>query len=178
MGNTDLQTRLESLEARVHQLENPHQDDANPPERADTALLERLGRRTAEGYISPTSRGAVLYAVNYFSKNGDLVWQTEQPAPQLTAAEPESLSILFSALGNPARLSIVQHILEHGPSERATLQELINTDSSGQLYHHLNALMDANILELYKRGVYAVTSVNVVRLLALLGVAYEITEET
>ena len=57
MSNTDLQTRLESLEARVHLLENPHQDDANPPERADTELLERLGRRTGGRLHHPHLEG-------------------------------------------------------------------------------------------------------------------------
>ena len=94
------------------------------------------------------------------------------PRPPLTAADPQPSSVLFAALGNPARLGIVQHILEHGPSERSVLQDLIDTNSSGQLYHHLNALIDAGIVELYKRGVYAISTPNVVRLLALLGVAF------
>ena len=177
MSKADLQTQLDELRARVARLEGQFEDDANPPERVDTVLLDKLSRRTAEGYIGPSSRGAVMYAVSYFSKNGDLVWHSEEGAPRITDAEPGDLSTLFSALGNADRLSIVQHILVHGPSERVTLQELIDTSSSGQLYHHLNTLMDAGVLELYKRGVYALSSPNVVRLLALLGVAFEITEE-
>lgn len=88
----------------------------------------------------------------------------------------EDLSLVLAALGQSARLKIVQHLLEHGSSERSTLQDLIGAASSGQLYHHLNTLLDAGIIVLLRRGVYSVQAENLIKLLALLSAAHDLSE--
>ncbi len=180
----ELERRLEEVEARVGRLESSattiskdslSADDV-PPSKVDHALLNRLSRRNAPEYRSEHAEGAVTYAGAYRSPNGDFIWQSERPAPLLLHAPVEELSAVLAALGQSARLKIVQHLLEHGPSERGTLQELIGTASSGQLYHHLNALLDAGVIVLLRRGVYSVRAENLIKLLALLSAAYDLTE--
>ena len=180
----ELAQRLLELEARVQGLEQrlASTPAAEPlpeplPGEVDRALLARLEGRGKPTYREGKVRGGVMYAGSFLSPNGDLAWHGERPAPLLLNASPEDLARVFAALGHAARISIVQHLLAHGPSERGTLQELIGTSSSGQLYHHLNTLIDANIIRLYKRGVYAVEAATTLRMLALLCAAYDVAEE-
>ncbi len=118
----------------------------------------------------------MTYAGAYRSPNGDFVWQSERPAPLLLRASADELSVTLAALAHSARLTIVQYLLEHGPSERSTLQDLIGTASSGQLYHHLNTLLDVGVIVLLRRGVYSVPAENLIKLLALLSATYDLAE--
>ena len=146
------------------------------PSEVDYALLNRLSRRDAPEYRTEHARGAITYAGAYRSPNGEFIWQSERPAPLLLHASADELSRVLAALGHSARLTLVQYLLEHGPSERGTLQDLIGTASSGQLYHHLNTLLDAGVIVLLRRGVYSVPAENLIKLLALLSAAYDLGE--
>ena len=159
-------------------LENPtaRAEDEVAPGEVDYALLNRLSRRDAPEYRSEHASGAVTYAGAYRSPNGEFIWQSERPAPLLLRASADELSALLAALGHGARLTIVQYLLEYGPSERGTLQDLIGTASSGQLYHHLNTLLDVGVIVLLRRGVYSVPAENLIKLLALLSAAYDLGE--
>ena len=179
----ELRRRLEEVEVRLKRLERSADlstSDANSQEVApgevDYALLTRLSRRDAPEYRTEHAKGAVTYAGAYRSPNGEFIWQSERPAPLLLHASAIELSATLAALGHSARVTLVQYLLEHGPSERGTLQDLIGTASSGQLYHHLNTLLDAGIIVLLRRGVYSVPAENLIKLLALLGAAYDLGE--
>ena len=160
-------------------LENPtlaRAEDETAPGEVDYALLDRLSRRDAPEYRSEHASGAITYAGAYRSPNGEFIWQSERPAPLLLHASADELSVTLAALAHGARLTIVQYLLEHGPSERGTLQDLIGTASSGQLYHHLNTLLDAGVIVLLRRGVYSVPAENLIKLLALLSAVYDLGE--
>ena len=173
-----LEARLEEVEARVGRLEQtlPDTPDSDDPGEVDHTLLNRLSRRNGDEYRTEGTKGAVTYAGAYRSAHGDFIWHSERPTPLLLRASADALSSTLAALAQSARLKIVQHLLEHGPSERGTLQDLIGTASSGQLYHHLNTLLDAGIIALLKRGVYSIPAENLITLLALLSAVYDLEE--
>ena len=174
----ELRERLGAVEARVKRLEQtlPDTPDLDDPGEVDHALLNRLSRRNTDEYRTEGTKGAVTYAGAYRSPNGDFIWHSERPTPLLLRASADALSSTLAALAHSARLKIVQHLLEHGPSERAALQALIGTASSGQLYHHLNTLLGAGIIVLLKRGVYSIPAENLIKLLALLSAVYDLEE--
>jgi hypothetical protein len=160
----DFEVRLAAAERAIEVL----QGEAQVPGGAsmvptDDALwaLEGLRVRAPEG-------GAVLYVGSVDLPNGGTVrWQYGLGAAAVFAQDWTEQALALAALGNPVRLQILHAVL-HGTTTVAALVEVLDSGTSGQVYHHLKELTTAGWLVSGKRGVYEVPGARVVPLLAIL----------
>ena len=81
---------------------------------------------------------------------------------------------VLAALGHPVRAAIVRHLIENGAQPAPTLSEAAGLRSTGQLYHHLKALVAAKAVEQDSRGSYRVPPTAVVPLLVILTAAADV----
>jgi ArsR family transcriptional regulator len=81
-------------------------------------------------------------------------------APVLSADEAEATAALFKAVGDPARVRIVN--LLAGADESVCVCELIEPLGLAQatVSHHLKKLTDAGLLDREERGKWAYFSIN------------------
>jgi ArsR family transcriptional regulator len=81
-------------------------------------------------------------------------------APMLSFAEAEATATLFKALGDPARVRIVNVLAES--EEAVCVCELMEPLGLAQatVSHHLKKLTDAGLLDREERGKWAYFSIN------------------
>ncbi len=148
-----------------------------PPGEIDFALLDRLYGRKGSPYIADGVKGAIVYAAAYQSAEEKLVrWYAESAAPSVLAFNGQLLTQILMALGHPIRLQLVRLLLKEGATDRQTMQTAVNIQSSGQLYFHLNNLLEAGLVVQLRRGVYEVEFGKVAQLLALLTTAVDLAK--
>lgn len=114
--------------------------------------------------------GGVTYA-GWIERGGQpLQWQFGHTLTDLEDHDWASLAERFDALGNPVRLKLLQLVWAgHETVADLTGQEGIGT--TGQVYHHLNALVAVGWLIQSTRGRYTVPADRVVPLLVILSAA-------
>jgi len=81
-------------------------------------------------------------------------------APTLSDAEAESTATLFKALGDPARVRIVNLLASRGREVCACEFEPALGLSQPTVSHHLKKLTDAGLLDREQRGKWAYFSIN------------------
>ena len=81
-------------------------------------------------------------------------------APALSDEEAESTAALFKALGDPARVRIVNLLASSGGSVCACEFEPALGLSQPTVSHHLKKLTDAGLIEREQRGKWAYFSIN------------------
>lgn len=70
------------------------------------------------------------------------------------AADPDAAARLFAALANPARVALLQALID-GPRTSQQLRGVLDDPSAGQLYHHLKELLAAGLVIQPGRSHYA-----------------------
>ncbi|MFI9388778.1 ArsR/SmtB family transcription factor [Kutzneria sp. NPDC052558] len=106
--------------------------------------------------------------------NGDLSWQIRFGV-DATLTLPDGPRVdLLAALGHPVRAAIVRHLIAHGAQPAPALSEAAGLRSTGQLYHHLKALVTAKAVEQDSRGSYRVPPTAVIPLLVILTAAADV----
>jgi ArsR family transcriptional regulator len=80
-------------------------------------------------------------------------------APSLSSEEAEATATLFRALGDPARVRLVNILATSGTVCVCELQEPLGL-SQPTVSHHLKKLTDAGLLEREQRGRWAYFSIN------------------
>lgn len=160
-----LEERLARLERRVDRLEGR---DEPPPEPLDGDVfwaLNELKVRVAEP-------GAVLFTGTVDLPTGEhYEWQEGRTADDLLDTDWGDLAPALAALSHPVRLLLLQEILR-GARTTAELGRHERLGTTGQLYHHLRALVTAGWLRAGARGSYAVPGERVVPLLAVLAAVH------
>lgn len=157
--------RLDELERRVEALEKP-EPSALGTDTGRFWVLEGLRPQT-------TGSGAVIYAGIFQSPAGPVEWQYGHRTDDLVDSGPDEMQITatrLAALGHPARLAILAAVLR-GHDRVSELPTLLDLGTSGQMYHHVNALTAAGWLRSAGRGRVVVAAERVVPLLVALGVA-------
>jgi ArsR family transcriptional regulator len=81
-------------------------------------------------------------------------------APTLSTEEAESTAALFKALGDPARVRIVNLLASRGGEVCACEFEPALGLSQPTVSHHLKKLTDAGLLDREQRGKWAYFSIN------------------
>lgn len=176
-------TKLEELTSRVAALESAH---ATRSAQATTAGIPQGTEAPAPG----DSRADVFWALNTLAtqrpdhpstENGAVMivgslnlptgapisWQEGAGTEGLFESDWSDLAQSFSALGHPARLEILRHII-NGTTSTAELAELDSLGTTGQLHHHLRQLVSTGWVQQQGRGRYEVPAARVVPLLAAL----------
>ena len=146
---SDYAERIADLERRVAALEG----DAVAPQALEAGIV---------GY-----QGDVRL-------NGDLSWQIRLGV-DATLKLPDGPRVdLLAALGHPVRAAIVRHLIANGAQPAPALSEAAGLRSTGQLYHHLKALVAAKAVVQDSRGSYQVPPTAVVPLLVILTAAADV----
>lgn len=154
-------------------------------ERRVAALEETVGRLTARPAppTEPSPAADDLWALHGLRERGSeavlmagsltvptagqVAWQYGLSADNLLGLDWAEFASTIDALSHPARLTIVQLVL-NGVRSTAALLEQEALGTTGQLHHHLRQLVAAGWLNQVKRGVYAVPAHRVVPLLIVI----------
>jgi hypothetical protein len=89
-------------------------------------------------------------------------------------ADADSVARVFTALGSPARITLLRALL-NGPRSSQELRRELDDPSAGQLYHHLRELLAAGLVVQPARSVYAIPRGNQVDLCIQIAVAANLT---
>lgn len=157
--------RLAGLEERLAALESrPSQASiaaAGPVDEERFWALQGLKARAG-------GRSVVLFTGFISLPNGaSYEWQQGAEADVLLGTDPEPMAASLSALGHPARLTLLRQVLQ-GITGSAELGTTEGFGTSGQLYHHLRELTAAGWLRSSGRGHYQVPEPRVIPLLVIL----------
>lgn len=112
-------------------------------------------------------------------KSGDVRYRwepQERDAAQLLAVDDERTSRTLAVLGHKQRLDILLAVLRE-PLTGPELVEQLHMGTTGQLYHHMKALVSADLVVQEERGGrYAAAAERTLPLLLLLAAANELTD--
>lgn len=172
---TELRDELRALSARVTALEShTTESDSGPALEAHTPqthaendsfwALNGLTRRRPED--ETTQSGAVMLVGNMDLPTGGTVsWQQTAGSESLLENDWAEQAHALAALGHPARLNLLRHIL-NGARTTSELTDALGDGTSGQLHHHLRQLIATGWVRQAGRGLYEVPANRIVPLLA------------
>ena len=162
--------RLADLEQRVALLEAATTSSSMVPD-----SMDRLGKvidarvRDEAIDLSTTLVGQVEASALIRHGTSSLGWSEDQiEIERLFSADPEDLARGIAGLGHPARISLAKALV-FGPKESAVLLEIAGLNTTGQLYHHLQAMADVGLVERRGRNLWAGTNIGATVLLLSAG---------
>lgn len=170
--------RLDALERRVRHLERLLEmpdhlgtsetrdsggtreaaTEIEPPASGTYALLDTLERTTPDA-------AAIVGSIS--TDDGPIQWQYTLGRAALSDADWSNRAEALAALGNPARLGILQALVP-GQRRVSDLVDELGFDSLGQLNHHVRVLTAAGWVESSGRGLIRLPPTRVVPLLAVI----------
>lgn len=152
---------LKALEERVAAIE-ARLADHEPPLPEDTFwVLEGLESRS-------DSPSAVVFAGSVDVPDaGPVKWQQGLSLEALQDRDWATSAQILDALANPVRLTLLKLIFD-GTRTTSELSQQENLGTTGQLHHHLRALMAGGWLHSSARGHYAIPPERIVPLLIIL----------
>ena len=110
--------------------------------------------------------GAVAFGGAVRVGEGEAVWQWGADAEGLRESDWSSAAGVLDALAHPVRLRLLQRVL-NGSTTTAELGLDDALGTTGQLHHHLRALVAAGWLQSVGRGSWAIPAPRVVPLLVV-----------
>lgn len=160
--------RLDALERRIIALEEQLGNASAATSEGSLWILDGLRPRTAG------TTGAVILAGLWQPENAErpaeakpLEWQYGRSVDDLVALDWSDSAAGLAALGHPVRLELLRQVLT-GTTATRELSETEGLGTSGQLHHHLRALVAAGWLRQRHRGDYEVPAPRVIPLLAII----------
>ena len=111
--------------------------------------------------------GAVVFGGTAALPEGDVAWQWGVPSAQVLEQDWEPASRVFGALAHPVRLQLLQQVL-NGTTSTAELGEGEALGTTGQLHHHLRALVAGGWLTSTGRGRWSVPGPRIIPLLVMI----------
>ncbi|SEP75274.1 ArsR/SmtB family transcription factor [Microlunatus flavus] len=154
----DLEARVAALEEALARL------TAAPPSGSEESPLPDLW--LVEGLRERHPTGAVAFGGTVAVGKGDVTWQWGADAESLRGSDWSSAAGVLDALAHPVRLRLLQRVL-NGTTTTADLALDDGLGTTGQLHHHLRALVAAGWLQSVARGTWAVPAPRVVPLLVV-----------
>ncbi len=125
----------------------------------------------------PVHQGGVYFSGHFQGSLSRYQWEPqERRASQLLDLDGDKVAKILSALGHRQRLDILRAVI-HEPLTGAEIVERLNMGTTGQLYHHIKALVGANLLIQEDRGgKYTLPDHRALPLLLLLASAGELLD--
>ncbi len=138
-------------------------------------LLAQLVKYTQENGES----GAVTYAGTYSIGQGESamqsIWSTVvQTDYLLRLNDNQMVEKVLSSVGNRQRLEILLALLKK-PMTANQLMDVLGSNTTGQVYHHLKPLVAADIVK-EDKGVYAIKPHRVQGIIMLLAGVWDLTD--
>lgn len=164
--DAELERRLRIIEAALADLQHAQHaaptrplGDSQTELDADTFwLLTELRNRHAAA--------AVIFGGTASVGKGEVAWQWGVESDRLLEQDWEGAAPLIDALSHPVRLRLLQRVLNN-VTTTAELSEDSSLGTTGQLHHHLRALVAGGWLQSTGRGQWAVTPQRVIPLLVI-----------
>jgi DNA gyrase subunit B len=121
--------------------------------------------------------GGVFYSGHYRHNKLWYRWEPqERRLDQLLALDGDKVAKVLSALGHKQRLDILKSVILE-PLTGAELVERLNMGTTGQLYHHIKALLGSDLLVQEERGGrYSLSGHRALPLLLLLAAASDLLD--
>lgn len=120
--------------------------------------------------------GSVFYSGQVHLNGQNIRWEPQQRRlNQLLDMNTEKAAKILAALGNKQRLDILKAVLTE-PLSGSELVERLNMGTTGQLYHHLKALLGADLLVQEQGGRYALPQHRSLPFLLLLSAAGDLLD--
>lgn len=171
---SDVESRVAALERAVAALQQD-QARAGPSESTEghgpssgdggTDAGDRFWM--LEGLRARHPAGAVGFAGHVCVAAGEAHWQWGRDPQDLLSQDWDDAATVLAALGHPVRLQLLRLVLT-GTSTTSALTEAEGLGTTGQLHHHLRALVAAGWLASAGRGRYEVPAQRIVPLLVVL----------
>lgn len=151
------------------------------------ALMERKPATASNQYhqeiaTAPTINepnpedGSVFYSGQVHLNGQNIRWEPQQRRlNQLLGMNTEKAAKILAALGNKQRLDILKAVMAE-PLSGSELVERLNMGTTGQLYHHLKALLGADLLVQEQGGRYALPQHRSLPFLLLLSAAGDLLD--
>ncbi len=155
---------MADLEARVAALEDALALLTRAP--APTTQDEALDLWLVDAVRARHPGGAVAFGGTVAVGKGEVVWQWGTDAELLREADWSSAAGVLDALAHPVRLRLLQRVL-NGTVTTADLALDDAMGTTGQLHHHLRALVAAGWLQSVGRGTWTIPAPRVVPLLVV-----------
>ncbi|GAB2697621.1 helix-turn-helix domain-containing protein [Paenibacillus thermoaerophilus] len=162
-----LRLQVEELRAMIQQLVGDKPLVSPPP--------------AVRGPLEPSERedelGVIYYSGQYSGVSGHYRWEPqEKHAGELLDADGDKVAKVLAALGHKQRLDILRAVIRE-PLTGPELVERLGMGTTGQLYHHLKALLGADLLHQEERGgSYSIPGHRTLPLLLLLAAASELLD--
>ena len=109
---------------------------------------------------------AVAFGGTVAAPDGPVAWQWTAGTDQVREQDWESAAAVLDALSHPVRLRLLQRVL-NGTASTAELAEDETLGTTGQLHHHLRALVAAGWLTSTGRGRWSIPGPRVIPLLVV-----------
>ncbi|CAM3589258.1 MULTISPECIES: ATP-binding protein [Paenibacillus] len=170
MNNRDVIREIEALKQQMSELQQLVYQlllDRKPENRP-----VRQAQNDVSGSDEPfKERSSVFYAGTVFSQGQGLRLEPqERQMADLLDIQTEKAAKIITALGHKQRLDILKTVLA-APLTGSELVERLHMGTTGQLYHHLKALLGADLLQQEPGGRYTVPKHRQLPLLLLLAAA-------
>nr|WP_246358611.1 ATP-binding protein [Paenibacillus phytorum] len=165
----DYGTELDALQAQMNDLQQlvrqliPNQDENN--------------KVFTEQKNSAAELGSVFYSGQYRGDQASFRWEPqEKHVRQLIQLDGDKAAKILGALAHKQRLDILRSVLQE-PLTGPDLVERLNMGTTGQLYHHIKALVGADLLVQEERGgKYTIPGPRALPLLLLLAAASDLMD--
>lgn len=123
--------------------------------------------------------GAIAYTGTFRSGNDETtrqsIWASLIPTDYLlTLNEHRMVEKVLSSIGNSQRLTILLALLKK-PMTAIQLMQVLGSNTTGQVYHHLKPLISADIIS-EDKGVYSVIPYRVQGIIMLLAGVWDLTD--
>ncbi len=142
--NRDLSSEIDELKkqmAELHQLVQHMVLERKPA--ANLSLADPIYE---DSIMKDPDSSSVFYSGHVQLNGQGLRWAPQERRMQeLLGLNSEKVAKVLAALGNKQRLDILRTVLNE-PLTGAELVDRLNMGTTGQLYHHLKALIGANLL--------------------------------
>jgi hypothetical protein len=155
-----LEERVAALEAAIAARPAPATSDRSGGD--DFWLLDQLRTRHPNG--------AIVFGGTVTAGKQETAWQWGVDAEPLCEQDWTPAAARLDALSHPVRLRLLQRVL-NGASSTAELADDPTLGTTGQLHHHLRALVAGGWLASSGRATWAVPPARVVPLLVVLSAA-------
>lgn len=166
-----LRAQLNDLQQLVSQIASGSTPKVSRTKTVDksTVLIEM---NNEEG-----ERGGIFYSGQYRGEKWRYRWEPqERRVDQLLDLDGDKVAKVLAALGHKQRLDILRSVLKE-PLSGSELVERLNMGTTGQLYHHIKALLGADLLVQEERGgMYSLPSHRALPLLLLLAATSDLLD--
>ncbi|MDQ3655899.1 MAG: helix-turn-helix domain-containing protein [Chloroflexota bacterium] len=149
-----LEATLEEFRTRLDRLERTADSRSGQPnmDRLGAAIDERVEK---EG-INPKDQPVGQVEINALLRIPGNTWGYGDSftLEDLLGASPDALAKGIGGLAHPVRITLFKALLT-GPKESPELLAIAELNTTGQLYHHLQAMADVGLVERRGRSLWA-----------------------